>query len=82
MQLGTRASNKRLARCGESFVVGGLLPTLASLDEQRDPQSDLKQLWKNVARELTALALDSCQDLLNRSSPGWRTVAGPNQTSQ
>ena len=37
-----------------------LLPTLASLAEQRDPQSDLKQLWKNVARELTSSAIHSC----------------------
>jgi hypothetical protein len=56
-----------------------LLPTLASLDEQRDPQSDLKQLWKNVARELTASAIHSCEGFLDRSWPPWRILTGPNQ---
>jgi hypothetical protein len=38
-----------------------LLPSLAFQEEQRNPQTDLKQLWKSVREDLTACAIDWLQ---------------------
>jgi hypothetical protein len=46
---------------GEFNCLLPLLPSLAFHDEQRNPQTDLKQLWKSVREDLTASAIDRLQ---------------------